>query len=98
MKREFYKTQIEYSILNTFEALKMSALELEMLKYKATLTPDQIAADEAKSMDMALKPLKIQHIDVSISFFFAQSGNPSNLRFLEYGHHMPTTHGLACRS
>lgn len=98
MKREFYKTQIEYSILNTFEALKMSALELDMLKYKATLTPDQIASDEAKSMDMALKPLKIQHIDVSISLFFARSGNPSNLRFLEYGHHLPAPHGLACRS
>lgn len=65
MKREFYKTQIEYSILDSFDRLKMSALELQMLAHKATLTPEQIRADELKSQDMALRPLKIQHIDVS---------------------------------
>ena len=40
MKREFYKVQIEYSIMNTFDNLKMSALELDMLKHKASLTPE----------------------------------------------------------
>lgn len=65
MKREFYKTQIEYSIHNTFDNLKVSTLELQMLDYKKNLTPEQIKADEKKSMDKELRPLKIQHIDVS---------------------------------
>jgi hypothetical protein len=37
----------------------MSQLELQMLAHKATLTPDQIRADELRSQDMAKKPLKI---------------------------------------
>ena len=45
MKREFYKTQIQYSILNTFDQLKMSELELQMLALAAALTPDQIKAN-----------------------------------------------------
>ncbi len=59
MKREFYKTQIEYSIHNTFDNLKVSTLELQMLEYKKNLTPDQLRADEQKSLDKSIRPLKI---------------------------------------
>lgn len=39
MKRDFYKTQIQLSILKTFDQLRLSDMELEMLQHAATLTP-----------------------------------------------------------
>jgi len=35
MQREFYMTQVQYSIMNTFEQLNMTAMEMEMHKHRA---------------------------------------------------------------
>lgn len=38
-KREFYKVQIQFSILKTFEQLRMTSVEMQILQHQATLTP-----------------------------------------------------------
>jgi len=40
MKRDFYLAQIQKSILETFEQLKMLEMETEILKHRAGLSPD----------------------------------------------------------
>lgn len=48
-QREFYKTQIQFSVLNTFESLRMTEMEMQIHAHRATLTPEQIAANERAS-------------------------------------------------
>lgn len=49
MKRDFYLAQIQKSIYETFEQLKMLEMETEILKHRAGLSPDQIAKNEQRS-------------------------------------------------
>ena len=49
MKREFYMLQIKRSVMITLEALRTIEFELEMLKHQASLTPEQIAANDLRS-------------------------------------------------
>jgi len=39
MKRDFYVTQIKLSIMNTFDQMRLSDMELDMLQHAASLTP-----------------------------------------------------------
>ena len=39
MKREFFLTQIKLSIMQTFEQLRLTDMEIEMLQHAASLTP-----------------------------------------------------------
>ena len=48
-KRKFFMAQIRYSIMHTFEQLKMVEMELQILAHKASLTPEQIAENEKRS-------------------------------------------------
>lgn len=43
MKRDFYMTQIKFSIMQTFEQLRLSEMEIEMLQHASSLTPVQLA-------------------------------------------------------
>lgn len=49
MKRDFYFNQLKLSILNTFEQLRCSDMEMDMLAHAASLTPDQVAQNNALS-------------------------------------------------
>lgn len=49
MKREFYMLQIKRSIMISFEQLRLIEMELEMLKHRASLTPEQVAANDQRS-------------------------------------------------
>ena len=65
MQREFYTMQIKFSIMKTFEQLKMTEMELNVLAHKASLTPAQHAANAAKSAPKNredLPPLQVTHI------------------------------------
>lgn len=39
-KRKFFMAQIKYSIMNTFEQMKMVEMELQILAHRATLTAE----------------------------------------------------------
>ena len=39
MKREFYMMQLKISVMNVFEQLRMVEMEMQILKHRATLTP-----------------------------------------------------------
>lgn len=69
MKREFYMMQIRHSVMETFEQLRMVDMEMQMLRHRASLTPEQIAANEkrsAKPEPGSLPPMQIQKITVSV--------------------------------
>lgn len=40
MKREFYMYQLRISVMDTFEKLRMVEMEMQILKHRATLTPE----------------------------------------------------------
>ena len=68
MKRQFYMAQIRQSVCTTFEQLRLVERELDILKHQATLTPEQIAANEkasSKPEPGSLPPLKLNTITVS---------------------------------
>ena len=65
MKRDFYMSQIKKSIFVSFEQLRLIEMELQMLKHKASLTPEQIAENEKKSAKMDprdMPKMQVQHI------------------------------------
>ena len=64
-KRKFYLTQIEFSILQTFENLALTTMEMNVLEHRAGLTPLEHASNERKSAPVDRKnmpPLKVMHI------------------------------------
>jgi len=64
-KRKFYLTQIEFSILQTFENLALTTMEMNVLEHRAGLTPLEHANNERKSAPVDRKnmpPLKVMHI------------------------------------
>jgi len=65
-RREFYQCQLRLSIMSSFEQLGMTAMEMAVHKHKATLTPEQHAANyEASMKPEHQKPLEVTHIGVS---------------------------------
>ncbi len=65
MKREFYLNQIRLSILNTFEQMRLTELELDIQAHAASLSQEQIAANLAASAQIPrseMKPLEVTHI------------------------------------
>ena len=49
MKRDFFMTQIKLAIMKTYEQLRLTDMEIEMLQHAAGLTPQQLAENEARS-------------------------------------------------
>ena len=65
MKRDFFMTQIKLSIMQTFEQLRLTDMELEMLKHASSLTPSQLEENEARSQPIPrdqMPPLQVTHI------------------------------------
>ena len=68
MKRNFFMTQIKLSIMKTFEQMRLTDMELDMLKHAAGLSQEQLAENEALSAPIPRseqKPLQVTHIGVS---------------------------------
>lgn len=65
MKRDFYMNQIKLSIMNSFEQMRLTEMELDMLQHAASLTPSQRADNEARSQPVPrseMPPLSVTHI------------------------------------
>ena len=65
MKREFYIMQIKFSIMKTFEQIRLTEMELNVLAHRASLTPAQHAENNAKSAPKNredLPPMQVTHI------------------------------------
>lgn len=66
MKREFYKVQIQFSIMNAFDQLAMADMEVKVLAHQMSLTPEQHKANDIRSAKTTdLPPMQVQYIGVS---------------------------------
>ena len=65
MKRDFYMNQLKLSIMQTFDQLRLTEMELDMLAHAASLTPQQIADNNIASRPIPrseMQPLSVTHI------------------------------------
>lgn len=64
-KRKFYLAQIQFSVMQTFENLSLTTMEMNVLEHRAGLTAMEHATNERKSAPVDRKnmpPLKVMHI------------------------------------
>ena len=65
MKRDFYKCQIQLSIMSSLDQLAMTEMELNVLCHQASLSYEQHLANERKSSEAETGTLKVVKLLVS---------------------------------